>query len=457
MDLLDSHRLPELVEAVAASVAVVGAGKGDAGRILAWNGRFRSMLGLGKDEAAGRMLREILPRYAWREIRRQMQECACTVAPVEMTQPLDAEGETRWWRLSAQPLVTGDGEPVAILLTCIEITEKVALENELKTVNSRFGAVIQSAYDGIVTIDRDQRIGLFNAAAEEMFGYAADEVVGKPLDVLIPERHRDRHYRHVGQFADSPIRSRQMFERGGRITGLARDGTEFPVEVSISKITVGGATEFTAVIRDISERARLIDELHRQATIDLLTGLLNRRAFYTRAAEHIALARRYRHPLSLIILDLDRFKRINDSHGHAAGDMVLRATASAGGSALRKSDIFARLGGEEFAVLLPETDEIAAGALAERLCRTIEAGDFEHDWDDIAPIPFTASFGVAPVLAKTEMFEEALKRADDALYAAKESGRNRVVLWSDLTEGAGASAPAEGGADPAVRVVSNSK
>lgn len=434
MNVADFDELPGLVEAVAASLAVIDLREGNAGRVVACNCQFRNMLGMRTGEGPGRPLREFVPRYAWRDVMSQIEECARCVAPVETVQPFDLQGQARWWRISAQPIVNGAREPTAILLTCIEITEKVELEEALKTANSRFGAVIQSAYDGIVTIDRDHRIKLFNAAAEEMFGYRADEVVGMPLDMLIPARYRGRHEQHVEQFAGSPIQSRQMFERGGRISGVAKDGTEFSVEVSIAKIQVDGSTEFTAIVRDISERARLIDELRRQATVDLLTGLLNRRAFYDRASDTIALARRHDHPLSVLMIDLDCFKETNDAQGHAAGDAVLRAAAAAGRSVLRKTDIFARIGGEEFAVLLPETGEEQAALLAERLRRTIEEARFEHDWDDIDPIAFTASIGVAPCLKEDELIDDGLKRADRALYAAKREGRNRVMRWSALPE-----------------------
>jgi len=430
--LLDE--LPGVVDAIAASVAVIDLDGGKPDRVLACNCHFRRMLGIAATDGVGARLRNLLPGYARQDIHAQIEKCVRTVTPVEIVQALDLEGRTFWWRIAAQPILNGAREPGGVLLTCLEITEKIRLENELKTANSRFGAVIQSAYDGIVTVDRQQRIHLFNAAAEEMFGYSAEEVLGKPLTTLIPARSRARHDSHMVNFAESPIGSRQMFERGGRIFGLAKDGTEFPVEISIAKITVDGATEFTALIRDISERAKLIDELKRQALIDLLTGLPNRRSFYEQAVHQIALARRHERPLSVLMIDLDRFKRINDTRGHPAGDLVLKAMASAGQCILRRSDIFARLGGEEFAVLLPETDEERAIVIAERLRQAVAKARFEHDWADQGPIPFTISIGIAPCFKEDAAVEYALKRADLALYGAKQDGRNRVKVWSRMPE-----------------------
>ncbi len=436
MDISSFDGLAGLVEAVAASLAVIEIEDGRAGRISACNSQFHSMLGLAAEDGVGKPLREIVPRYARRELLPQIEACIESIMPVETVQAFDFAGRTRWWRLTAQPILKGPGKPTAVLLTCLDITDKVQLENDLKIANSRFSAVVQSAYDGIVTVDREQRIRLFNAAAEEMFGYGADEVVGQPLDILIPDRYRGHHGEHVETFARSPIQSRQMFERGNRLTGRAKDGSEFPIEVSIAKIQIIGATEFTAVVRDISERARLIDELRQQATVDLLTGLTNRRAFYTHAAQERTRAARKGWSLSAMMIDIDRFKSINDCHGHAAGDMVLRAMASAFRSVLRKSEIFARIGGEEFAVLLSNADENQCAAVAERLRDAIAHGRFDHDWGEIARIPFTVSIGVAPCFKDDVNIDEALKRADAALYAAKGNGRNRVELWSQLEDGA---------------------
>lgn len=434
MDIRKFDGLAALVEAVAASVAVIGIEKGRAGHIFACNSQFINMLGLRAEEGVGNTLTRVLPRYARRELLPQIDECIDSVRPVETVQAFDLAGQTRWWRLTVQPIVNDSRKPAAILLTCLEITDKIHLENDLKIANSRFSAVIQSAYDGVITVDRDQRIRLFNASAEEMFGYRAEEVIGQPLDMLIPDRYRDRHSDQVEGFACSPIQSRPMFERGGGLSGWAKDSSEFPVEISIAKIQVGGATEFTAVVRDISERARLIDELRKQATVDLLTGLINRRAFYERVAEELGRAARDHCALAILMLDVDCFKAINDRYGHAAGDMVLRAMASVGRSVLRKSEIFARIGGEEFAVLLPDRGENSAAAVAERLRQAVENGRFDHDWEDIAPISFTVSIGVAPCFEDDVKIDAALKRADSALYAAKKSGRNRVVLWSDLKQ-----------------------
>jgi len=161
----------------------------------------------------------------------------------------------------------------------------------------------------------------------------------------------------------------------------------------------------------------------REARTDSLTGLVNRRRFSEAAAAEWGRSIRYGRPSSLILFDLDRFKQINDEHGHAAGDTVLKQVAEVCQFEIRDFDILARIGGEEFAVLLPETSAVAAVGLAERLRRCIERLQVQTTSGILRP---TASFGVAPLALEGHDWTEALHLADGALYRAKENGRNRV-------------------------------
>jgi diguanylate cyclase (GGDEF)-like protein len=212
-----------------------------------------------------------------------------------------------------------------------------------------------------------------------------------------------------------------MNERG-RIYGLHRDGTLVPVEIAISKINVNGLLEFTAVIRDIADRIRLMDLLQKEAETDELTGLPNRRTFLDIAANLF----RSSEIMSLFMLDIDHFKKVNDIYGHDVGDEVLRALADASTADSREKDIFARIGGEEFVALLPETDLEEARLIAEKLRAALEQQTFVHTWRTGKPIPFTVSIGVAMRTPDEVKVEEVLKRADQALYKAKQGGRNRV-------------------------------
>ncbi len=418
-------RIQEFVNGITASVAVVG--HNDRGEMVvsACNEVFFDMVG-GRRSGARLFplpLDTIVPSYARRELRDCLHQCFTSGTAQEVEQAYDLKDGTHWWRLSLKPLRHTDGGSAVleILVTGLDITPKMELTHQLEISTSRFRSVVDAAYDAIITIDQQNNITLFNRAAEGLFGYTQAEMLGQPIEQLIPERFRPNHHKFVHQFAMSPVKSRQMDERN-RVYGQHRDGSLLPVEIAISKINVDGLIEFTAVIRDIADRVHLMDLLQKQAVTDELTGLPNRREFID-VAENML---RTYDKVSLFILDIDKFKSVNDSFGHDAGDDVLQALAKVGMASARQKDIFARLGGEEFVAALPDTDLDEAWALADKLRATFELQDFTHAWQTGRAIPFTVSIGVAGRTPDETEVSPVLKRADEALYRAKAGGRNRV-------------------------------
>ncbi|MCP5277021.1 MAG: diguanylate cyclase [Thiobacillus sp.] len=180
--------------------------------------------------------------------------------------------------------------------------------------------------------------------------------------------------------------------------------------------------------REVAERQRLQEDLERLANTDALTGLPNRRYFMAQMVSELARRQRYGHPLSLLMLDLDHFKQINDQWGHGVGDEALRQFADSVQCCLRTQDVAGRLGGEEFAILLPETAEYVARPVAERIRARLEQTPVPTG---NGPCVVTVSIGVAEV-RKEDSVETLMHRADAALYAAKQQGRNRVVSSADL-------------------------
>ena len=176
------------------------------------------------------------------------------------------------------------------------------------------------------------------------------------------------------------------------------------------------------VAKENAENANVT--LARLATTDELTSVLNRRAFFEKAERELWRAVRYEHPMSVVLIDVDHFKAVNDNYGHAVGDEVLVALAGMLEGALRQSDVVARLGGEEFAVLLPETDGELALKITDRLRQTIEGSPMRSR---AGAIELTVSAGIAERKADTTSVADLLDRADTALYAAKDAGRNRVA------------------------------
>lgn len=181
--------------------------------------------------------------------------------------------------------------------------------------------------------------------------------------------------------------------------------------------------------QEIKRRMALEEQLRQQANTDPLTGLANRAALLERGNSEFVRARRFGDDLAVMMMDADHFKQVNDVHGHGAGDEVLRRLARTAAGTVRNVDLVGRLGGEEFAIILPGTDEEGAVQLANRLLETIRTTRFRGLKRNHT---LTASAGVvADVITSEDMSEELRARADEALYAAKRSGRNRVVSWSE--------------------------
>lgn len=223
---------------------------------------------------------------------------------------------------------------------------------------------------------------------------------------------------HVRFYAGVPVRS----SNGQGI------GTLCAVDTKPRKITEGQL----AVLQDFADIVAENFQLRRVAMRDELTGTLSRRAFREQGVQIASLAARHRHNFTAICFDLDHFKSINDTFGHAAGDEVLREMAKAAQTRLRSSDLLGRMGGEEFAVLLPETDRQGALEAAEKLRRDISALRFEFGGRTVG---ITASFGIGTFNIETRDLDSLLERADAALYQAKSEGRNRCVAFgkSDVT------------------------
>jgi len=180
------------------------------------------------------------------------------------------------------------------------------------------------------------------------------------------------------------------------------------------------------VSTDITEQHKIQQELHVQASIDHLTGLYNRRFFFELAEKSFSESVRHQRSLSLIMIDIDFFKKINDIYGHPVGDVIIKFVAAKASSLLRKEDAIARIGGEEFAILLPSTDIDAAKLIAQKIQNTIASSSIEGDWEGV--IEPKVSVGVSTMLLVDKEFYSLYKRADKGLYQAKESGRDKVCV-----------------------------
>lgn len=214
-----------------------------------------------------------------------------------------------------------------------------------------------------------------------------------------------------------------------QVTGYSETSLQARVDQSLWPATVASVA-FNLVVLVLAGVLTVIfrqrDAMHRLATTDVLTSVANRRHMEIRGEQEVVRAQRYDKPVALLMLDADRFKRVNDTWGHGMGDRVLQVLATLVTSQLRQPDVFGRMGGEEFLVLLPETDEDGALALAERVRQTVEACE-EISTPSGEALRFTVSIGVSVKRTTSDTFDTLLDRADKALYRAKALGRNRVV------------------------------
>lgn len=331
-------------------------------------------------------------------------------------------GEERWQEWTDQGIFDQDGKLIEIQSVGRDITDRKRLEEALAFERESLDLLFRNAGEGIIFCESDGTIIRANPMFCQMFGYSSDEAVGSNIDDLVaPELDRHKEARSI---THATANGEHIAVEGSR---QRKNGSS--IEVSILGVPVHmseGAKFVYAIYRDISERKRAEKEMLRLnrelfilATTDKLTGLLNRHHFEEILQREIARSSRYDTPLSLIMIDLDNFKKLNDTCGHIAGDSALKAIAGIITENIRTSDTAARWGGDEFILASPTRIEKTA-ALAEKIRQLFLT--LAHDGFG----PIKASFGVSSC-GKNDTLDSLTKRADDCMYAAKRKGGNFVV------------------------------
>ncbi len=305
-----------------------------------------------------------------------------------------------------------------------DVTRQVAYERQLQESEAWFSAVVQGADEyAVLGIDSDGLVSDWNVSGERLFGLGPQMAIGRPASEVVGFGPTD-----AAAFMDrlhEAGRDGWHLDEGWRTrAGGARFwGTCMVSPVDVDAAGTFGARRYLMVVRDVTERGHSARELRQALTADHLTGVLNRRCFLERAERETTRQPQRGPPCCLAMVDVDHFKSVNDTHGHAAGDTVLRAIAQTLRVGVRDADLVGRLGGEEFAVLMPATTPRDAAALAETLRARVAALRLSHD--DRA-LQVTVSIGLSAHGEPT--LKRLLLDADDALYAAKRGGRNRVCL-----------------------------
>jgi diguanylate cyclase (GGDEF)-like protein/PAS domain S-box-containing protein len=294
--------------------------------------------------------------------------------------------------------------------------------------------LLAEATDAILIMDAQCQIRYANPAMAKLCGYDVAELIGESLNKLLPEQVASRHDAYVRDYLND-LRPATALGRVRELELRHRTGEIIPIELKALDLGIEAGTRYFGAFmvdlrrrRDIeAKNAALVSQLEQQALTDVLTGLPNRRAFNLEAARVMARAKREGWSVTVGIVDIDWFKRVNDEYGHPVGDIVLRSVAQTIQGALRAGDLFGRIGGDEFGVLLPQATTVQGATIVDRIRGLLV--NSAPIISSTATLNVTISIGLATFDADTSL-DAALARADAALYQAKLTGRNRVVVAS---------------------------
>ena len=287
--------------------------------------------------------------------------------------------------------------------------------------------------DGLVLVDDNGRIMYANRQTERLTGYERGELLGHSIEVLVPARLRTVHREHRRNYVARP-RPRPMGPADHDFLLRRKDGTELAVDIALGPIGQPGSRQTAAAIRDASERRKVESDLKHRALHDPLTDLANRNLFFDRLKQAMLGFSRDRRPVAVVMLDLDDFKTVNDAFGHVAGDAILRELAAQLQAGLRSTDTVARIGGDEFAWILPHA---AGPEAAVRKVRALLRSVPRAYSVDGKEIEVGVSAGMALFPDDGRDADALLRHADLALYTAKRQGGGLAFIGQQV-RGAGA-------------------
>ena len=400
------------------------------------NSRMAEMLGFTAEEMMGKHLFTFMDERGVRIAERNLERRQKGISEQHDFEFMKKDGSRIYVALETAPITDEKGNYTGAIAGAIDITERKRMEEILFEEKERAQVTLNSIGDAVITTDVDAKVEFLNPVAEELTGWKTEEAVGQPLSNvfrIIEEVSR--------QPAISPVERCLQEERVVGLTNysvlISRDGKEYAIDDSAAPIRnrQGETIGVVLVFHDVTEERRLSRQVAHDAMHDSLTGLVNRREFERRLERALMNTKEHNSSHILCYLDLDQFKIVNDTAGHAAGDELLRQISGFLGDLFRQRDTFARLGGDEFGLLL-ENCELEQALV---ICTEIKAKirDFPFVWAGHG-FQVGVSIGVVPITDEKHSVHQLLSQADVACYSAKDLGRDRIFVYqaedSDTTQ-----------------------
>ncbi len=340
-----------------------------------------------------------------------------------------ADGSVHHLQTAARPVRDSQGQVQRLVGVNWDVTPLRNLHDRLAEQHELLRVTLQAIGDAVITTDAHSRVTWLNPAAERMTGWLSSEAMGQPLPLVFRTIHEESRLP-----VDDPVASCLVL---GQAVGMAehsvlisRRGDEFGIEDSVDLIRSpqGAVLGAVLVFHDVTEQRRLSREMVHRATHDPLTGLVNRAEFEVRLGRLLDQAHADQSEHTLLFIDLDQFKLVNDACGHSVGDQLLQQVSRLLGETVRQRDTLARLGGDEFGVILEHCTAEQAQRVAQQVCDRMESFRFMHGERRFR---IGASIGLVPLDQRWASTAAAMQAADTSCYAAKEAGRNRVHTWFD--------------------------
>lgn len=404
------------------SVLIIGAGPGGSALLDIFSKEPQiKIVGIVENnpDAPGMQLAKSLHIKVYKDIEKALKESSDCIVFNMTHDPSLADVAAQY--VGAGSVIGGEEAKFFWLI----INRLQAVKSELLENQIRLQAVIYNVREGIILIDPKGVIENANPATSHIFGYTIGELLGKPIKILMPEPSKDKAAQQTLTWKELLTETQHMAGHSREIVALHKSGKSFPLEINMAEMQLDGLKHFVGIVRDITERKMAEEKLTQMALYDQLTGLPNRRNFFEKLEFSISNAQRTKSMVALLFVDLDGFKKINDTMGHAMGDHVLKEVAQRLQDNTRDSDTAARVGGDEFTVILNNLQNIDdAASIADKIITAINQPIVfdEHSFH------VGASIGISIYPDHTEDINALLNAADAAMYRAKDNGKNKYEV-----------------------------